>query len=65
MGEPIWRDAPSKGDGPFADGSSFEIEKGRAQMNTSLRSIVVAALVGVINVHDVSGFTRSDTAGES
>ena len=43
---------------------SFEIEKGRAQMNTALRSIVFAALVGVINVHDVSGFTQSDTASE-
>ena len=33
-------------------------------MNTSLRSIVFAALVAVINVHDVSGFTQSDTASE-
>jgi hypothetical protein len=43
---------------------SLEIEKGRAQMNTPLRSIVFAAFVSVCGVPDVSGFTQSDSANE-
>lgn len=42
----------------------LEIEKGRAQMNTPLRSIVFAAFVSVCGVSDVSGFTQSDIANE-
>jgi hypothetical protein len=42
----------------------LEIAKGRAQMNTPLRSIVFAAFVSVCGVPDVSGFTQSDTASE-
>jgi hypothetical protein len=43
---------------------SVEIEKGRAQMNTPLRSIVFAAFISVCGVPDVSGFTQSDSTNE-
>ena len=45
---------------PFADCSSRD-RKGRAQMNTSLRSIVLVALMSVIGVRHVSGFAQADT----